>query len=48
MGGPGPVTTPPLVAYAPTNGYAGPQRGAVYSQQTVTTSPNYHPYRRQL
>ena len=44
---PGPVTTPPLMAYQPTNGYGGPQRGTVYSQP-VSTSPNYHPYRRQL
>ena len=59
IGGPtgptGPITTPvtpPLMAYPPgvnpqTNGYGGPQRGALYAQP-VTTSPNYHPYRRQL
>ena len=49
--GPGPVTTPPLVAYPAANGFgqAGPQRGTtVYSTQPVTTSTNFHPYRRQL
>ena len=51
--GTGPVTTPPLVAYPTANGFGGPQGGpqrgtTVYTTQPVTTSTNFHPYRRQL
>ena len=52
MGGPagGSVaSTPPMVALTSVSGLAaGPQRGTLFTtQQQVTSTQSYHPYRRQ-
>ena len=40
------VTTPPMVAYS--SGLGAPQRGTLFTtQQQVTPTQSYHPYRRQ-